>query len=82
MSAPKDWHRFEISNPDPHGRGGKVVMDGEELKGVTKVTLEMGVNEANKVTIQMYAGSINADVPVETDAIAGYDSETEGLGGT
>ena len=63
----ENWHQFTITSPEPIGRGASIEMDGLVLQGVTRVSFSIGMDEPNKVTIEMYAKSINADVKAEID---------------
>lgn len=63
----KDWHRFELVNEQPTGRGMVVRMDGKQLQGVRFVGFAVGVNDANVIVLEMFAQSINADVVGEAE---------------
>ena len=56
---------FRIVAPDPHSRTARVWMDGELLKGVDKVTLELDFDRANRITIRFIANSVNAETTAE-----------------
>lgn len=60
------YHYFRIMSPDViGGRGSVIEMDGQPLKGVVRVVVEVDVNDVNKVTLTMLAGSINAALVAE-----------------
>jgi len=60
------WHDFEIVNKQPHGRAAEVYMDGQLLRGVTRVRTKIDVMGVNKVVLTFNAGSLNAPDPAPT----------------
>lgn len=60
-----DWHKIKVVSPSELGRDQYVEIDGERLKGVVRVTVITDARDANRVTIEMYAKSIEAEVEAE-----------------
>lgn len=61
MPDEKRHHDFRVISPEAHGRRGEVWMDGKKLKGVKRFSVYSGVDELNIITIELIAGSLNAD---------------------
>lgn len=58
----KQFHDFDIVVPGPTGKDVELSIDGIRLVGVRRFELIVDVNDANKITIEMVAGSINVRV--------------------
>lgn len=56
------FHHFKVVSPDAHGRDTVIEMDGVPLKGVTNIQVDLSTLEANRITLTMIAGSLNAEV--------------------
>ena len=54
-----DWYAVEVYSNRPVGTDGGILLDGVEMKGVTRWTVEAGVGGVNKVTVTFYAKSVN-----------------------
>ena len=59
-SRKRRMHDIRITNNEAHGKGCHVWIDGREIHYVTSVSTKVSVNDANRVTIELIAGSINA----------------------
>ena len=53
------FHHFDVSAPDATGRRAGVWMDGEELKGVIAVKIDVNLDDSNRITITFIPGSLN-----------------------
>ena len=63
------FHHFTITSNDPTTVSTEVQMDGQPLKGVTRVVFEASVREANKITLTFIAGSLNAQVEAVAETV-------------
>ncbi len=65
-------HQVSIIVPGMIGSRGRVEIDGEELRGVRRVSFSTGVGELTVVTIEMLTKDLT--LTLDADAIAAVES--------
>lgn len=60
-------HTLRLTTPGISGMGTEVYLDGVLVKGTTHVLLEIGMENANRLTLTLLVDGINAEAVVEME---------------
>jgi len=64
MKTDSDLHRVTITSPAVSGYSTLVTLDGVRVKGVTRVALDITLNEPNRMSLDLIVDSVNAEAMV------------------
>lgn len=62
-------HTFSLEGEGPILRAYKVLLDGNEIRGVRGFSLKGGVNEATELTLNMIVSADLKNIPVPEEGI-------------
>lgn len=58
------FHHLTLAVPNVSGYGAETLLDGKPVHGLTRVRVDIGVDEANKAVLSLFVSAVDADVKV------------------
>ncbi len=69
------FHTFSLEGEGPILRGYKVLLDGNEIRGVRSLSLKAGVEDVTSLTLEMIVSASLKDIPIPEEGIGTDYSE-------
>lgn len=70
-------HRITIKGEGPTANGYRVLLDGEPVKGLQALTLEMADGDINACTITVYSDEVEVDGTFDVQSQSDAEAEAE-----